>query len=84
MNGDVDVPANHRNFFECIRTGNRPNADIEINHLSSALCHLGNIAARVRRVLNFNPETEEIHNDKEAGPMVRREYRDHWATPRGV
>ena len=76
--------AHHRNFFECIRTERRPAADIEIGHLSATLCHLGNIATRVRRVLNFDPKTEEIHNDKEAGPLVRRQYREHWATPRGV
>jgi predicted dehydrogenase len=83
-NGSPDLLAHHRNFFACIRSGDRPNADIEINHRSSALCHLGNIATRVRRVLHFDPKTEEIQNDKEAGPLVRRQYRDHWATPRGV
>jgi predicted dehydrogenase len=84
MSGSPDLLAHHRNFFECIRTGNRPNADIEINHLSTTLCHLGNIATRVSRVLHFDPKTEEIQNDKEAGPLVRRRYREHWATPRGV
>lgn len=83
-NGSPNLLAHHRNFFECIRTGRTPAADIEIGHLSASLCHLGNIATRVRRVLNFDPKTEQIHNDKEAGPMVRRQYRDHWATPRGV
>jgi hypothetical protein len=76
--------AHHRNFFDCIRMGNRPNADIEIGHLSATLCHLGNIATRVRRVLTFDPKSEEVHNDKEAGPLVRRQYREHWATPRNV
>jgi predicted dehydrogenase len=82
--GSPDLLAHHRNFFACIRSGNRPNADIEISHQSSTLCHLGNIATRVRRLLHFDPKTEEIQNDKEAGPLVRRQYRDHWATPRGV
>jgi predicted dehydrogenase len=84
MSGRVNLPAHHRNFFDCIRTGNRPNADIEFGHLSATLCHLGNIATRVRRVINFDPKTEEIHNDKEASPMVRRQYREHWGTPRSV
>ncbi|MCI0640642.1 MAG: Gfo/Idh/MocA family oxidoreductase [Gemmataceae bacterium] len=84
VTGSPNVLAHHRNFFECIRSGRRPNADIEIGHLSATLCHLGNIATRVRRVLTFDPKTEEVHNDKEAGPMARREYRQHWATPRGV
>ena len=84
MSGGVNLPAHHRNFFECIRTGNRPAADIEVGHLSASLCHLGNIATRVRRVLHFDPMTEQIQNDKDAGPMVRRQYREHWGTPRGV
>ena len=84
MTGRPDLLAHHRNFFDCIRSGARPNADIEIHHYSTALCHLGNIATRVGRVLHFDPKTEEIQNDKEAGPMVRRQYREHWATPRVV
>jgi predicted dehydrogenase len=82
MSGRVNLPAHHRDFFNCIRSGNRPSADIEIGHLSASLCHLGNIATRVRRVLNFDPKTEEIQNDKDAAPMVRRQYREHWGTPR--
>ncbi len=39
------------------QSGERPNADIEINHLSTTLCHLGNIATRVRRKLEFDPRT---------------------------
>jgi predicted dehydrogenase len=85
MSGSPDLRAHHRNFFECIRTGNRPNADIEINHLSTTLCHLGNLATRFGKTLRFDPQREEITNDKEAGPLVRRQYReDHWAVPRNV
>ena len=82
MTGRPDLAAHHRNFFDAIRKNARPNGDIEINHLSSSLCHLGNIATRVGRVLHFDPKTEEIEKDKEAGPMVWREYREHWAAPR--
>jgi hypothetical protein len=85
MTGSPNLLAHHRNFFECTRTGRRPAADIEIGHLSAAICHLGNIATRVRRTINFDPRSEEIHNDKEAGPMVSRTYRDdHWAVPSGI
>jgi predicted dehydrogenase len=84
VSGGANLQAHHRNFFECIRNNRTPAADIEIGHLSSSLCHLGNIATRVRRVVNFDPKTEEILNDKDAAPMVRRTYRDHWGRPRGV
>ena len=83
MSGEVESTPHHRDFLECIRSGSRPNADIEINHLSTTLCHLGNIATRVRRTLTFDPKSEQIMNDREAGALVRREYRqDHWAVPR--
>ncbi len=78
-----DLAAHHLNFLECIRTGARPNADIEINHLSTALCHLGNIATRTGRVINFDPEHETIRDDVTASKLLTREYRDHWAKPIG-
>ncbi len=82
MAGNVNLLAHHRNFFDCIRNDRTPNADIEIGHLSSSLCHLGNIATRVRRVINFDPKTEQIVGDKEANRLLARTYRDHYATPR--
>jgi len=85
MTGKPDGPAHHRDFLECIRSGNRSNADIEIGHLSSSLCHLGNIATRVGRILHFDPKTEQIAGDDEANKLIRRSYREgHWAVPTGV
>jgi predicted dehydrogenase len=85
MSGGTDGPAHHRNFLECIKSGRLPNADIEIGHLSTTLCHLGNIATRLGRTLEFDPEREQILHDTEANKLVRREYREqHWAVPKGV
>lgn len=66
--GGPDLPAHHTNFMECIKTGKRPNADIEINHLSTTLCHLGNIATRVRATLEFDPQAEKIVNSPDGTP----------------
>ena len=85
LSGRPDGGAHHRNFLECIKTGARPNADVEIGHLSAALCHLGNIATRVGRTLQFDPKAEKIIGDEEANALVRRQYRaNHWAVPKGV
>ena len=84
MQGTFSLPAHHQNFLDCIRSGQQPNADIEIGHLSASLCHLGNIATRVGRVIRFDPKTETVTGDEVAARMVRREYRDHWAVPAGV
>lgn len=81
--GGPDLTAHHQDFLNCIRSGERPHADIEINHLSTTLCHLGNIATRTGRVLHFNPVDEQIVGDAEANKLLAREYRDHWARPVG-
>ena len=76
----------HRaDFVDALKTGRRPNADIEEGHLTATLCHLGNICTRVRRTLTFDPQTEQIVGDEEANALVRRAYRKgHWAIPKGV
>jgi predicted dehydrogenase len=84
--GGADLAAHHNNFFECIR-GEQKHlaADVMAGHLSATLCHLANISARVRRVLHFDPKTEQITNDAEANALVRRKYREgHWAVPKGA
>jgi predicted dehydrogenase len=83
--GTFSLPAHHQNFLDCIRGGARPNADIEIGHLTASLCHLANIATRVGRVVRFDPQTEQIADDPDAAKLLRREYRPgHWAVPKGV
>jgi predicted dehydrogenase len=85
MDAQFDSGLHHRNFLDCIKDGKRPNADVEIGHLSASLCHLGNIATRLGRTLTFDPKTEKITGDEEAGRLLRREYREeHWAVPKGV
>jgi len=84
MSGSPDLRAHHDDFFRCIREGGTPNADIEIGHLSSSLCHLGNIATRIGRVLEFDPKHEQIVGDGEANAMLSREYRKHWGQPGGA
>ena len=79
--GGPDLAAHHANFLDCIKSGAKPTADIETNHLSTALCHLGNIATRVGRVLNFDPAKERIPSDEEADKLLTRTYREHWAKP---
>jgi len=57
------------------------NADIEQGHLSSAYCHLGNIAYRLGRKLHVNPSTESFIGDSEADALLTREYRAPFVVP---
>ncbi len=69
-----------KNFFDCVRDGKRPNADIEEGHKSTRLCHLGNIAFRLGKTLHFDAATETT-GDKEADKLLGREYRAPFTLP---
>jgi hypothetical protein len=43
------------------------------------VCHLGNIAARLGRKVQWDPSAEQILNDEEAAKMLSRPYRKPWA-----
>jgi predicted dehydrogenase len=60
------------------------NADIEQGHLSSAYCHLGNIAYRLGRKLHLNPSTESFVSDSEADALLTRDYRAPYVVPAKV
>ncbi len=72
-----------RDFLDAIKDRTkRPNADIDIGHFSSSLCHLGNIVSRVERSVRFDAKAEQILGDGEANQMLRRKYlAGHWAVP---
>jgi predicted dehydrogenase len=74
------------NFVKAIRARDHKllNADIEQGHLSSAYCHLGNIAYRLGRKLHINPSTESFVGDHEADAMLTREYRAPFVVPSKV
>ena len=42
-----------------------PNADIEQGHLSSALCHLGNISYRLGKTVSFDHKLEQLKQNKQ-------------------
>ena len=73
--------AHLRNFIDCVKNRSRPAADIETGHISSALCHLGNIAYRVGREVTFAPETATFAGDRDANLLLSRSYRTGWELP---
>jgi predicted dehydrogenase len=82
-NSEIERP-HLRNFVDCVKEHRRPNADIEIGHKSTALCHLGNIAYRVGRTLRYDGATETILDDPEANKLLRRSYRKPFVVPAQV
>lgn len=67
------------NFFECVRTRKAPICEPEIGHRSVSVCHLGAIALRTGRKLNWDPAKEEFVGDADANHYVAREMRSPWS-----
>jgi len=84
----VDAPlpekANRwQRFFRAVRS--RKPEDLPVSpldaHISCAHCHLGNIAYRLGRSLEFDPKSERF-KDREANQYLAREYRRGFEVPR--
>ena len=81
--GRPGEPPHQQNFIDCIRSRNRPTADVEIAHRSMTLVHLHNIAHRVgNRKLEFDPKAERFTGEHAgaANALLKRQN----ATPYSV
>jgi predicted dehydrogenase len=68
-----------KNFFDCIRSRQQPICDVEIGHRAATVCHLGTIAARLGRKLQWDPKKEQFVGDREASGWIERELRKPWS-----
>jgi hypothetical protein len=75
----LPVSENHyRNWLDCVRSREEPIEPVEAGHRTASVCHCGNIAMRLKRRVQWNPETETFVGDDEANQMLRRPYREPW------
>lgn len=69
-------PTSHMaNFFDCVKSRKQPISDVYTHHRSMTTCHLANIAIRLGRKLNWDPDSEQIVGDSEAQSWQAREQR---------
>ena len=67
-----------RNFLDCIRTRQKPNADVEEGHRSTTCSLIANISLAVRARLDWDPVAERFTNHPEANNLLHYEYRKPW------
>ncbi len=70
-----------RNFLDCVKSRHEPAAPVEVGHRSATICHLGNIALKLKAKLKWNPETERFEGSgsEDANLLLAREQRPQWA-----
>ncbi|MBL8826866.1 MAG: Gfo/Idh/MocA family oxidoreductase [Planctomycetaceae bacterium] len=71
--------AHVNNFFDCVKSRAKPAADVSIGHRSATVCHLGNIAVRSGKKIQWDPQSETIVGDTDAARWLTKEYRQPWS-----
>jgi hypothetical protein len=79
--GDHESIPHISNFFDCIRSRAKTQADVETGHRATTLCHLVNIVRRVQRRLKWDPVVERFEGDAEADGMLSRPRRKGYELP---
>ncbi len=76
----------YKNFVDASRARDKKmlNGPVETAYMAASLAHLGNIAYRLGRTLNFDPQKEVFVGDKEANAMLTRKYRAPYVVPTTV
>jgi predicted dehydrogenase len=72
----VDPPKGHvAHFFDCMKTRQKPIADVASHHRGLSICHAVNIALRLGRKLLWDAEAEQFVNDRQANAFLERPQR---------
>ena len=77
----LDTLPHIQNWLDCIRTRERPTADVEIGHRTTTICHLANICRELGRKLRWDPQKEIFPDDAEANARIHRPRRKGYELP---
>ncbi len=67
-----------QNFIDCVKSRKETVAPVDVAHRSIAIGHLGVIAIKLERKINWDPEKECFINDPGADHLLSREMRGPW------
>jgi predicted dehydrogenase len=70
------------NFYRCLREGGLGVSDVFSHVQTMNTCHLTAIAARLKRVIQWNPQEERIIGDDQAATFFARQPRSGFDIPR--
>ncbi|MCY7350103.1 MAG: Gfo/Idh/MocA family oxidoreductase [Cytophagaceae bacterium] len=74
----VRSPGHQQNFVNAVKTRTQPESNLEYARQMTMPMHLGLIAYRLGRKLEWNAKKEKFRHDAEANALLTREYRKGW------
>lgn len=76
-----EIGSNHqRNWIDCIRSGRKPVADVEIGHRTNSVCMLANLAYQLARPLQWDARKEQFKGDAGANSLINQRERSPWSS----
>lgn len=72
------VKGHHEEWLDAIKAGKQPSANFEYSGWLTEANHLGNVAFRVGKKLEWDAEKLKATNAPEADAFIKREYRKGW------
>lgn len=69
----------HEEWIQAAKTGGPTTCDFEYSGWLTEANHLGNVAYRVGKKLEWDAQALRATNAPEADPLIRREYRSGWS-----
>jgi hypothetical protein len=79
--GTIQIPPSpgaHAEWIAACKTGSKTMADFEYSGWLTEANHLGNVAYRAGKKLEWDPVALKATNCPEAEPFIRRAYREGW------
>jgi hypothetical protein len=73
------LPDHVRNFLDSVKSRKDPISPVECGHRTASICHLGNLAMKLKRTIQWNPDSEQIIDDTEATSYLSRKPRQPWS-----
>jgi predicted dehydrogenase len=71
-------PGHHKEWLEACKAGKKASADFEYSGWLTETNHLGNVAYRTGKKLEWDPVALRATNAPEADKFIKREYRPGW------
>ena len=84
MAAPIPIEPHVQNFLDCVKSREKPVADVEIGFKTITACHLGVIAYKVKREIQWDAQQEIFPGDDEANQYLDVPKRKPYELPSTV
>jgi predicted dehydrogenase len=74
-------PGHEREWLDCVKSREQPSCNVNYHYKVDLALTLANLAYRLGRSVQTDPQTGKIIGDEEAAKLARPVYRDPWKFP---